>query len=80
MTEEQKKALDLFADKAKEKGVHLFPCLWAWGAVLDSCDWRATFEDIMCLLDECKDGDEFERRVLDDYGQEVEPGFAEDDE
>ena len=74
MTEKQKKAMDVFAEKAKDKGVHLMICLVVTSIMLNSDDWESTLNDIISLIDDCKDAKEFEIRLLEKYpGQKVAP-------
>ena len=72
MTEEQKKALQPFIQNAKAKDVHINIYLWAVASMLNSNDWKATLEDIMDMLDNSKDCDEFALRLIEKYpGQTV---------
>lgn len=74
MNEEQEKAFEPFAKKAKEKNVHLNMCLWATAAVLNSNNWKDVLDDIIRLIEESKDGDDFAMRLLKKYpGQKVAP-------
>ncbi len=81
MTEEQENAFGDFAEIAYKRGVSVGVLLIVGAVMLEADDWRATLNDITRLLYDSKDGLEFERRFFIEYpGQEVEPGFAEDDE
>lgn len=72
MTKEQEKALDIFAGKAKDKGVHIMICMIATSIMLSSDDWHSTLNDIIAILDDSKDAWEFERRLIKKYpGQSV---------
>ncbi len=72
MTEEQKEAYGKFARLAKNKNVHFCIALVVASVMLNSEDWRATLNDITCLLEECKDGDDFATRLIRLYpGQDV---------
>jgi len=72
MTEEQKKALQPFIQKAKAKDVHINIYLWAVASMLNSNDWKATLEDIIDILEESANGDDFATALLKKYpGQSV---------
>ena len=72
MTREQEKALDIFAEKAKDKGVHIMICMITTSIMLSSEDWHSTLNDISAILDASKNAEEFERRLINKYpGQSV---------
>lgn len=61
-----------FLDIAKEKNFHYIVCLSA-GAVMSSSrdKWEETINAIIDLAKECNDGDEFLKRLLEDFKQYV---------
>lgn len=67
MTEEQEKAYGKFARLALNKDVPMYVALIVASVFLESEDWRATLDDIVDLLNDCKDADEFEIRLRAQY-------------
>lgn len=61
------KALDPFAEIAKEKGFHINVCLAVTAIVFNSEQWEETIAEITDLAKRSKDCDEFARAVSNKY-------------
>lgn len=73
MNEEQKKAFTQFAKIAKRKNFHSIVCLSA-AAIMDQSgdNWKETMDAIIQLAEKSKNGDEFLKRLLNDFKQYVQ--------